>query len=123
MACSGVPILTQDTTCELLEGTADPLDVLAVSQHYTNPSTASVEVGARRNRNPVYMAPTGRGIRPVRPRGVAGAARAWILVAIAAVAMAALQHYASPNAYGSDLVLLGDVGILVAGYIVWLKTG
>lgn len=76
---------------------------------------------ARRNRNPVYMAPTGRGIRPVRPGFATGIGRTWSLLIIVSLAMATLQHYQG-SSYGSDVVLLGDVAILACAYLIWLKT-
>jgi len=78
---------------------------------------------ARRNKNPVYMAPTGRGIRPVRTIGATGMARTWLLLVVVAFSMALLQHYSGPSNNGSDIDLVGDIAILGAAYFVWLKTG
>jgi len=80
---------------------------------------------ARHSRNPVYMAPDGRGIRPVRQRSslTTGVGRTWILLIVVSLAMATLQHYEGGASVGSDSVLLGDIGILAVAYVIWLKTG
>lgn len=78
---------------------------------------------ARKSRNPVYMAPGGRGIRPVRSGIGTGAARTWILLIAVSLGIAILQHYAGPDNYGSDWIFLGSIGILAAAYLIWLKTG
>jgi hypothetical protein len=77
---------------------------------------------ARKNRHPVYMAPSGRGIRPVRTNVMGGsrAGRAWILLIAVSVGMATLQYEFADQA-GSDIVLLGDIAILAVGYLIWLK--
>lgn len=78
---------------------------------------------ARRSKNPVYMAPSGRGIRPVRSRMAAGVGRTWVILVVVALALGTVHQYAATNNWGPDVVFLGSFGILAVGYLVWWKTG
>jgi hypothetical protein len=53
----------------------------------------------------------------VRYRGASRAAKSWILLVIAVVAISLLQHYGR----NVNLVFIGDIAILAAAYLVWLR--
>lgn len=76
---------------------------------------------ARRHGNPAYRAPTGRGIRPVRPAGSHGVGRTWLLLILVSLAIAVVRQYEDRVGF-SDFSLLADLGILVVAYIIWWRT-
>ncbi|HEV3311664.1 MAG TPA: hypothetical protein VG815_14225 [Chloroflexota bacterium] len=71
----------------------------------------------RRNRQPAYNSPAGRGVRPVRYSGTTRTARSWLALLVAVIGISILQHYEG----GGDIVFLGDIAIIATTYFLWLQ--
>lgn len=71
----------------------------------------------RRSRGRAQQTTSYRGIRPAAGTGAGRTARTWILLILAVVGMAVVQHYST----SSDLTFVLDIAILTAAYVLWTQ--